>query len=661
MTQSAEAFALGHFSHVDLPQLSEEERRQRLREARADWPEYCRKTAQKAKDLSERLEKYIEQWLEGRAEARLPKGLLPPYIDSPKTHDWTLLKPEEADPEKQWFIVSPAHQIDPEYKKMHMHGVDSHFTYLKLLFVAPIGTKLLIEGDFPHARFIDYQILQPFDPDHPATGWIGEHPEVPIVDVDIEPDPGHVNPFRVGADRQAGNRHYHLTFELRAGNSVALNPRAMKAPEFRAPGNTRVGGPVGFGGPFCESVFTPSVLWLRIYAPDKEAGPLGGVSIPKAILELPGGKKFWLQPDASLAIERQTTLVPAGAAAPGEPWPFIGPRHGWFKIFGLMYIRSENAAYRQAEPWGKTAPEAPKKAIRSQYFAFWNRGEQSTPPGSYEANATNNNYQSYLTRMFQLGAGKVYVITGRLPSTPKTRNGEPVMTQAQARYWSISQYGSGEGDKYPHAVHYGSLMDDEIVRNEDNEYVIVYSRQGERPSNATAGNGVTWQNWGPSSRQTITIRWLSIVPEWHLPEHAPDERNLPWPRAAWSGTRYEETLVGLNQLGIMRPYHPVIHYMAKEEFEALGNRRLRPKDIPLWTKSSYGTGGRGESEDLQAKLEELRQAFKDLSQARQAGNRQGIAAASRKIKVLWDDLPERARQEIEKKWPGITEKIANMR
>jgi len=69
----------------------------------------------------------------------------------------------------------------------------------------------------------------------------------------------------------------------------------------------------------------------------------------------------------------------------------------------------------------------------------------------------------------------------------------------------------------------------------------------------------------------------------------------------------------------------------------------------------------GRGDGLQAKLEELRQAFKDLSQARQAGNRQGVAAASRRIKVIWDDLPERAREEIEKKWLGITDRIAKMR
>jgi hypothetical protein len=427
----------------------------------------------------------------------------------------------------------------------------------------------------------DYEIVQPFDPTHPATGNVGEHPEVAIVDADIEPDPGHVNPFRVGADRNAENRHYHLTFELKAGNSLELNPEAMKAPQYRAPGNVRVGGPFGFAGPWGDGAFVPAVLWLRIYAPDKNVGILGGVSLPRVTLQLSTGEQFWLQPDASLAIERQTTKAAAGTIPPQEPYSFIGPQQGWFKIFGLMLVRSETEAYRLCQPWGSESPDTRKKNIRDLYMVFFNRGADATPPGNYESSATCCNYNSFLTRMFLLGRGKVYVITGRLPTTPRTRNAEPVMTGAQARYWSISQYGRGEGDRYPLAVHYGSLMDDEIVVNEDNEYIIVYSRREDRPANATAENGVTWQDWGPSSRQTITIRWMSVMPEWHLPEFAPDQYNIPWKTGAWSQASYDSSLVGENRPGVLGPYHPVIHYMTREQFEALGSSP-NPGKIPKW-------------------------------------------------------------------------------
>ncbi|MCK4299612.1 MAG: hypothetical protein KAX80_08760, partial [Planctomycetes bacterium] len=387
----------------------------------------------------------------------------------------------------------------------------------------------------------------------------------------IEPDPGHSNPFRIGADRSAENRHYHLTFELEAGNAVALNPEAMQAPAYRAPGNTRVGGPFGFSGPWGDGAFTPSTLWLRIYAPDTDTDIMGGVSLPRVMLELDTGEQFWLQPDKTLAVERQTQMAAAGRIAPHEPYPFLGPELGWFKIFGLRLRRSESSAYLHSWSMGPAETSERKQQIRDVYMLFFNRGTAATPPGNYESSATCCNYVSYLSRPCVLGPEKVYVITGKMPTTPATRDGEPVMTAAEARYWSISQYGAGEDDNYPISVHYGSLMDDEITVNENNEYIIVFSRREERPSNATAANGVTWQDWGPASRQTLTIRWMSIMPEWHLPGFAPDEYNIPWLTGGWAEADYDQSLVGENNPGIMRDYHPVIHYMTKQEFEALGD------------------------------------------------------------------------------------------
>jgi hypothetical protein len=576
-----EVYPHNYWSHTELPQMTTAQRLQVALAAQAQGQEYVREHNAEAQELSDRLEGYIRRWLKGEVPAKLPEGLLPEYIDSPKTKDWTLMKPEEVLPEKQWLVI-PCHQVDPEFKKLYMLGTDPHVTYGKLIFVAPIGSKLLIEGDFPHARYMSYEILPPFDPKHPASGTMGETPEVPLVDVDIEPDPGSTNPFKVGADRTASNRHYHITFDLRLGNAVTLNPEAMKRPEYRAPGNCRVGAPFGFAGPWGNNVLTPSVLWYRVYAPDKNTDIYGGVGLPRAVLQLNTGEKFWLQPDFSLALERETTVVPAGYETPREPYNFIGPQTGWFKIFGLALIRAENAGYIASRTSKVQSAEQIKENIRKMFLLLFNRGEEAEPPGNYEGSATACKNNNFLTRIFQLGPGKVYVITGKMPKFPKTRNGEPIMTNGEVRYWSISQYGKGEGDKYETAVNYGSLMDDEVVLNENNEYVIVYSTPENRPSNATAENGITWANWGPRSRQTITIRWMSVMPEWHLPEYAPDEYNLPWKKAAWSATQYDQSLVGQNKPGVMGPYHPVIHYLSKEQFEALGNRKLSPKDIPEW-------------------------------------------------------------------------------
>lgn len=123
-------------------------------------------------------------------------------------------------------------------------------------------------------------------------------------------------------------------------------------------------------------------------------------------------------------------------------------------------------------------------------------------------------------------------------------------------------------------------MDDEIVINKDREYIIVYSRKEDRPNNATKENGVTWIDWGNTCTQAITLRWISVSPEWSF-EYAPNEINLPWSKATWSGTQYDKTLIGSNTSDFLKAYHPIKHYMTKIDFENLRNNLTR-SNIPIW-------------------------------------------------------------------------------
>ena len=551
-------------SYIVLPKLTNRERLQRAIKARRSHQKYVTEANRKIQAFSDTLEERIRLWLAGRSEAEFPQGFLPPYIDNEKTHSWKLIRPDEVDPQEQWFAML---SYDPS-KELHQFSPDPHATYLKLIFLAPLGAKLLIEGDFPHARFMDYQILTPVDPEHPVTGQIGIN-EVPLVDVDIEPDPGHVNPFRLGADRSAKNRHYHLTFELGVGNAVDLNPGAMTAPEYRGPGNTRVGGPFAFTGPWGDNAIVPSVLWVRYYAPDKEAGQLGIVPLPRAVLQLPTGEKFWVKCDKSLAVKLQTDPVPAHSTPPLEPYPFMGPSLGWFKMYGIMRLHAEARAYYTSKPWGPKDPVESKWGIRRMFSLIFNQGADASPPGNYETFATECNYTSYLMRPMNLGHNKVIVLTGKLPSFPNTRNGEEIMTDGQVRYWSITHHVAMKGY---YGTPYGSLMDDEITVNDNNEYIIVYSRKGEMPENARTEYGVTWQEWGGPAHQTLALRWMSVMPEWYLPKYSPHGQNIPLEKGTWSEDGYDKRLVGENRPGVLGPYHPVIHYMDREQFE----------DGPLW-------------------------------------------------------------------------------
>ncbi|MFQ5740561.1 MAG: hypothetical protein ACE5JX_16270, partial [Acidobacteriota bacterium] len=185
-------------------------------------------------------------------------------------------------------------------------------------------------------------------------------------------------------------------------------------------------------------------------------------------------------------------------------------------------------------------------------------------------------------RPFFLGRKGVYAITGRLPTTPRTRHGEATMEAAEARYWSICHSANGPSEPIPfRQIVYGCLMDDEITTNQDRDYVIVWSRPEDRPSNATAACGVTWQDFGPDATQGVPIRWMSVWPDHFMQEFSPSAENIPWDTGSWSEPDYDQSLVGRNRPGALGPYHPVVHYLKTDEFEALGCP-VDPNAIPEW-------------------------------------------------------------------------------
>lgn len=571
---------------VDLPVVTNKEKDAFCKLTEKEKEQYYQEQIEKAQQISDELEDYIRAWYRGEKPAKIPTGLLPASMNNAKTHSWTLMKPEETDPNKQWYYI-PARE-EPSmsnFKQLYQQSYATHVTYLKLIILAPFDSQLIIEGDFPHARQMSFHIAGPFDPEYPVSHNGGVF-EVPLVDVDIEADEGHVNPFLVGADRNADKRHYHVYFDLKEGNMGELNPDLFKDHYFKSSGNTRVGGPMSPTGPWGGHAIIPSVIWLRYYAPDftsdGKMDPLGGVEIPRAYYKLKTGEEFWLQADMSLAIARQKTTHDGVKTKPMEPTVPLGATLGWLKVYGIMQVHAEVFGIFNSRPYGRYPEPLVKEDIRDDFACYFNQGPNQGVPGSIAHSATDQAYNNYLVRNLWLGKDKVYVLTGRLPTTPKTRNGEPIMEKAQARYWSICHTGNHETEKVNYnSLVYGCLMDDEITVDENNDYIIIYSLSEDKPENALPECGVTWQAFGPQSHQTFVLRWMDIYPDHYMEEYAPTDNNIPWETGAWSEEGYDKSLVGENKPGVMGPYHPVIHYLTKQEFERLGCP-IDTERIPEW-------------------------------------------------------------------------------
>ncbi|MEV0003242.1 hypothetical protein AB0H28_13270 [Micromonospora sp. NPDC050980] len=548
--------------------------------------------AAQAQQLSDRLATYIDDWFAGRVPATLPADLVPSGRPA-GIGTFVLQRPDQVDPAKQWVIrpSAPFSIFDsPSYFP------DPHVTYLILpSLYAPFGTTAVIRGKFPHARYFNVQVSPPFDPKtiyYGAQRGLGVG-EVGIVDADIQPDPGSVNPYQVNADRRATNRDYTVRIKLGKGDPVALNGNANKPPYFRGT-NDRVGGAIEYTGPWGGTPgypipagggaghLTTGNIWIRYYAPDHGTAPLAGVPLPKILYRLPDGREFFIQADFSAFDREVSERGPITWTAPAQPEERYGPDFGWYKEYGVLRTVMQALA-PSLKPF---ETEAQRRAWVRQYDAGVNgHGEHLGPHYDYDHAATEVVDIDYLTRRMGCQAGMVVVLTGRLPTTPRTRNGEATMTAAQARYWSLTSYSQDlsltkSGQLLP-GMPITSLMDDEITVDSEGRYVILLSRTTDRPSNATRANGVTWADWGPVGTVGMTVRWMSVGPEWTFCR-APDQNHLGW-RADGSSANYDAKLVGRNRrTDFLGDYQPVMHYLSRGAFEALGNRRINPSAVPKW-------------------------------------------------------------------------------
>jgi hypothetical protein len=538
-----------------------------------------------AQRRSNALEQYVKDVLDGKKPPEVPANLLPE--DTKDISGYRVVRESEIDPKRQWLVRRPVQMPIDRSSQPGLYPEPSAYYLLMPHYIAPFGTKATITGQFPHSRFFSIQSTEPFDPKnyHGAFG-VGE---VPIVDADINPDPGSTNPFRVGANRNATNRNYTVTFESQIGDGPTLTPAYRPSTGFRAPGNTRPSSGLRFAGPWGDpnyDDFSPLVgkkglwnageLWIRYFMADKNAGDLAGAPLPKVTYQLPDGRKYFIDADFSKREAGMNAREPIENEAPAEPGAACGPTEGWFKNWGIL----RNGLQVANVTWGGGPNPA---QVRSVEKTAAGKGEDLPAPNNYESTESLTPYNHYIGRCMSLGTGKVAVLTGRLPKTPKTRDGQATMTGGQARFWSITTYDDAldlfnTGRPLGQPISY--INDEDVITDANGYYTIVYSKAEDRPANATAANGVTWVDWGPKGNSGFFMRWQGVGPEWSFAKN-PDEINLGRASDA-SSTQYNPNLIGKNNRnGFFGEYQPIVGYMTKGDFTNLGTN-VRWNQIPQW-------------------------------------------------------------------------------
>lgn len=629
-------------------------------------PDYQQAQINEAVGVSDRLTAFIKDWSQGsRAPAPVPESVFGHVEGDDRSGswllhsewDWQIVRPEDFDPFEHLFMRPGFKDFDAETALGVTHLFpDINSTYLRMTYVAPFDSTLVINGVYPRARYHSYGASPPFDPAYPAGTSVGA-PEIPFLDVDMVPDPGSINPYRVyrdsnpggsGAcaafkhgDRSAPNecRRYTLRFEHRMGNAFTLNeelnPGSMEEEVTNAlrtcleddpqncagSNNTRIAGGLRSGAAGSLGELLPGQLWVRAYLPDHGTDLWGDAPLPRLHMEqVIDGQlvEYMIVPRRSVA-EPQRDLITRLLNGPWpldlwqtftqEPWETRWDESiGWKKVWGIFRSVAEDVNISKHP----LAVLATKSVVRDVDRRSFGRGVDEGLTGALEASATTAPAIHYTNRFLAIGRGSVGVVFARKPRAPETEDGQRFMTGGDIRYFSITRYpllhtpGTYGPIGLPtvSAGNLGTIFDEELIAIDrgsacDDWFMLVYSRREDRPMNATTENFVTWRNWTDRSDQDLVTRYFTIGPDWEA-DWTPSTKNMTWEDSDWGEPTFDQSQMWFNTQSdtVMGEHHLMVAYLSKEEFEALGPD-VSPQDLLPFTRNWGGPPPTGHLGDLE--------------------------------------------------------------
>ena len=321
---------------------------------------------------------------------------------------------------------------------------DANVFYWAAVFTIPNDAKLNIEGNFPYSRYMSFI-------SYDEKG----RPIESLADYLINSE--SVNPFIPGNKRYESERGYKVTVlnevpkvKRKVGEMILIDSEnKLHAPSY---GNGQ------------------QAIVYRIYLPDSEKEPDGGVQLPTPVLTLSNGDQYRGEAACDFLNSSQPLTVSLGALGipPGqyrklitqtdkpETWPAQNPP----KWFIQLDRQSLIGMYT-----GEIDPNAPRSE------------------GGFYPNLDNHYIRTIINRKH----GKVLIIRGKAPAVPQTVEGNELMTSGELRYWSVCSNQSFVNTRVNDC-----LYDEEIPLASDGTYIIAVSREEDRPRNAIKECGFAW-------------------------------------------------------------------------------------------------------------------------------------------------------------------------
>jgi len=317
----------------------------------------------------------------------------------------------------------------------------TEITYWGAKFRTPPGAVLKLRGFYPHAR---YSSLNAYE----SSGGI---PTGSISDRQIRPDRGSVNTSLPGRDRRAKKRSWTVRV---VGSQAPSNPAR----------NTLYAAP-------SEDAYQD--ILYRVYVPDKGRTLSGGTGIPRPELILADGTVLSGQAlchalnsnhnyvSNPLPLPLYNNLV----NWPGKD-PLTNPATPTFSFIKFFNLGQSMARYKSDEDFAATWAANPV--------------EQGT--------LYANNDARYMTGAISLRYGKVVVIRGSMPTTPRTFQGNRRAQGGQLVEWDMCTIESLATTRT-----HRCLFDEQVpLKGVKRRYTIVVSLAADRPWNAKRKCGVAW-------------------------------------------------------------------------------------------------------------------------------------------------------------------------
>jgi hypothetical protein len=381
----------------------------------------------------------------------------------------------------------------------------TEITYWGAKFSTPPGAVLSLRGRFPHARYSSFNAYE-------NNGASASS----LSDRQIRPDRGSGNPSLPGADRWASKRSYSITVK---GEATPGRPARNTLYAEQVPG-------------------TYQDILYRVYVPDRGRNRSGGTGVPKPVLRLADGRTLQGQAlcnelnsnhDYSgnlLSTQTYQTLLNSPGKDPATNPALPGFRfQKYFNLFNVLAIYRNEAAQQQA--WETNPLE--------------------------EGTQYNNNDARYMIGAFSFQFGEVLAVHGRMPTTPRTLNGNRRTRAGQLVEWDMCTIQSLVTTKT-----YRCLFDEQVpMRTRKRHYLILVSKAEDRPSNARRECGVAWlpadpEGDGAGRTDSGQLLTRNILPS---PGFRQSIWDVPSPFDA------KETMGG---------FYPKGAYMDREAFESKG-------------------------------------------------------------------------------------------